>query len=128
MTRMTGQSASGMTCGVRCPNEVDMSVVMDTLRELSVESGHALVAEKRVVMLHQEFVRSIKFWGRLHEVTFFVAYMARSLDLLSNMASGIMLFRKRKLSLLPRAIKGVKDLRRMYGEAYKTKGQLEGEQ
>ena len=118
---------SCMTCGVRCPNQVDMSVVMDTLREMSCERGHALVAEKRVVMLHQEFVRSIKFWGRLHEATFFMAYMARSLDLLSNMASGITLMSKGKIPLLPRAIKGVKGLRRMYGEAYKTKGQLEGE-
>ena len=115
---------SCMTCGVRCPNEVDMSVVMDTLRELSCERGHALAAEKRVVILHQEFVRSIKLWGRLHEASFFMAYMARSLDLLSNMASGITLMSKGKIPLLPGAIKGVKGLRRMYDQAYKTKGQL----
>ena len=118
---------SCMTCAVRCPNEVDMSAVMDTLREMSLEKGLAFAAERRVVMLHQEFVRSIKLWGRLHEATFFMAYMARSLDLLSNMGSGIKLMSRGKIPLLPGAIRGVKELRRMYAEAYKTRGQLEGE-
>lgn len=117
---------SCMTCAVRCPNEVDMSAVMDTLREMSVEDGHALSAEKRLVMLHQEFVRSIKLWGRLHEASFFLTYMARSLDLLSNAVSGVILLMKGKISILPESIREAKDLRRMFGEAYKTKGQLEG--
>jgi heterodisulfide reductase subunit C len=118
---------SCMTCGVRCPNEVDMSAVMDTLREMSLEHGYAIGADKRVVMLHQEFVRSIKFWGRLHEASFFVAYMARSLDILSNMPSGITLISKGKIPIVPRPIKGIKELRKMHARAYKTKAQLEEE-
>jgi heterodisulfide reductase subunit C2 len=101
---------SCMNCGVRCPNEVDMSSVMDTLREMSIEAGYALEAEKRVVMLHQEFVRSVKLWGRLHEATFFMAYMARSLDILGNIPSAIALLRKRKIRILPRRIRGVAEL------------------
>ena len=78
---------SCMTCGVRCPNEVDMSTVMDVLREMSVQEGCSYHSEKQVVMLHEEFVRSIKMWGRLHEATFFMGYMARSFDLFSNLPS-----------------------------------------
>ena len=117
---------SCMTCAVRCPNEVDMSTVMDTLREMSQKEGHALKAEKRVVILHQEFVRSIKLWGRLHEATFFMGYMARSLDLFSNMASGITLMLRGKIPILPRVIKGIKDLRRVHQEACRPKARPEG--
>ncbi len=111
---------SCMTCGVRCPNEVDMSEVMDTLREMSREAGLSYETEKRVVLLHEEFVGSIRRWGRLHEVTFFITYILRSLDLFSNISSGLTLFAKRKLPILPRWIKGVKGYRRIFDNVYDT--------
>lgn len=105
---------SCMTCGVRCPNEVDMSVVMDTLREMSCEEGYSYSVEKNVVMLHEEFLRSIRTWGRLHEVTFFMTYILRSFDILSNVSSGLTLFSKGKLPLKPVRIKGIKEIRTLY--------------
>jgi len=108
---------SCMTCGVRCPNEVDMSEVMDTLREMSREAGLSYEAEKRVVLLHEEFVGSIR---RLHEVTFFITYILRSLDLFSNIPSGLTLFAKGKLPMLPKWIKGVKGYRRIFDKVYDT--------
>jgi len=111
---------SCMTCGVRCPNEVDMSCVMDTLREMSIEEGHSFDAEKRLVMLHQEFVRSTKLWGRLHEASFFILYMARSFDIFSNLPSGIALILKGKLPFVPKMIKGIKEVRSMYKKIFQT--------
>ncbi|MHC4713301.1 MAG: 4Fe-4S dicluster domain-containing protein [Planctomycetota bacterium] len=111
---------SCMTCGARCPNEIDMSAVMDTLREMSIEEGHAYEAERRVVLLHEEFVRSVKMWGRLHEVTFFLPYIARSLDLFSNAISGILLMMRGKLPLIPGQIEGIDQMRSLYDKAYKT--------
>ena len=119
---------SCMTCGARCPNEIDMSAVMDTLREMSIEEGYAYEAERRVVLLHEEFVRSVKMWGRLHEVTFFIPYIVRSLDLFSNAGSGIALMARGKLPLIPKQIKGIDEIRKLYDEAYKTKGQLAGKE
>ncbi len=119
---------SCMTCGVRCPNDVDMSTVMDTLREMSIEAGCALDAEKRVVMLHQEFVRSVRMWGRLHEATFFMAYMARSLDILGNIPSAIALLKKRKIRILPKRIRGVSELANVYRKAYKIGAKPKGEE
>ena len=115
---------SCMTCGVRCPNEIDMSAVMDTLREMSREAGYAYEAERRVVVLHEEFVRNIKMWGRLHEVSFFVPHMVRSLDLFSNLPSGILLMARGKLPFIPKQIKGIEEIWKLYDEAYKTKGEL----
>jgi heterodisulfide reductase subunit C len=115
---------SCMTCGVRCPNEVDISAIMDTLREMAIEAGYAYAAEKKVVQLHEEFVRSIKLWGRLHEVTFYIGYMARSLDILASLPAGLTLLARGKLPFLPKKIKGAKQIKRIYEKAYKTKGQL----
>jgi len=115
---------SCMTCGARCPNEIDMSAVMDTLREMSREAGCSHESERNVVILHEEFVRSIKMWGRLHEVSFFIPYIARSLDLFSNAVSGIQLMARGKLPLIPKQIKGIEEIWKLYDEGYKTKGEL----
>lgn len=106
---------SCMTCGVRCPNEIDMGAVFDALREMAVEAGYSYESEKRIVQLHEEFVRSIKMWGRLHEVTFFVGYMARSLDLSSvSTAPGLLL--RGKLPFIPRQIEGIEEIRKIYAK------------
>ena len=115
---------SCMTCGVRCPNEIDMSEVFDTLREMSIESGLAYESERNVVILHEEFVRNVKMWGRLHESTFFMPYIVRSMDLFSNAISGVQLMLRGKLPMIPGQIRGIDEIRKLYDEAYKTKGQL----
>jgi heterodisulfide reductase subunit C len=108
-------------CGVRCPNNVDMSVVFDTLREMSLESGYAYEVERKIPVIHEEFIRNIKMFGRLHEASFFVAYMIRSLDLFSNLPSGIPLMLRGKLPIMPRQIKGIDELREMVDKTYRTK-------
>lgn len=119
---------SCMTCGARCPNEIDMSAVMDTLREMSIEDNYAHEAERRVVILHEEFVRSVKMWGRLHEVTFFIPYMVRSLDLFSNMGTALALMPRGKFPMMPKQIEGIEEIRQLFDRAYKTKGQLKREE
>lgn len=117
---------SCMTCGVRCPNDISISEIMDTLREMAREEGYAHESERNVVVLHEEFVRNIKMWGRLHEVSFFLPYMARSMDLFGNADSGIKLMLRGKLPLIPKQIRDIQEIRKIYDEAYKTKGELEG--
>ena len=117
---------SCMACGARCPNNIDMGAVFDTLREMSQEAGLAFEAEANVVRLHEEFVRNVKMWGRLHEATFFMPYMARSLDLFGNANSGLALFLRGKLPLIPGQIKGIDEFWKMYDRVNKTKGRLKG--
>ena len=113
---------SCMTCGVRCPNEIDMAVVFDTLREMSIEAGSAYESEKSVVVAHQEWVRSIKMWGRVHEVTFFMAYMARSLDF-SLIASAPALVFRGKTPFIPRQVEEIEQVRKIVDESMgKKKG------
>jgi len=115
---------SCMTCGARCPNDVDMGAVFDTLREMSQEAGYAHEAERTVLVLHEEFVRNVKLWGRLHEVSFFIPHMLRSLDLFSNLPSGLALMARAKLPFVPKQIKNIEEIWKLYREGYKTKGEL----
>ena len=108
---------SCMTCGVRCPNEIDMGAVMDTLRQMSIEEGFSHEAEANVVKIHEEFVRSIKTWGRLHEVSFFMVYMARSLDV-SCVPFGLKVMARGKFPLLPVQIKGSEEVGKIVNESY----------
>lgn len=108
-------------CGVRCPNDIDMGIVFDTLREMSMEAGLAYESEIKIPVIHEEFVRSIAMFGRLHEAIFFVMYMARSLDLFSNLPSGLKLFMRNKLPIFPTQIREITDFRDMFNANYRRK-------
>ena len=101
-----------------------MSGVFDTLREMSREAGWAHAAERTVVILHEEFVRNVKIWGRLHEISFFIPHMLRSLDLFSNLQSGVTLMLKGKLPLVPKRIRGIAEIRKVFKQGHKTRGEM----
>ena len=101
------------TCGTRCPNEIHAGAVIDVLRHMAVEEGVA-VGEKRVFKLHQAFLDNIKWFGRLHELSMLVEYKLLSLDLLSDLDMGIDMFLKGKIEVLPKRIKGIKEVQRLF--------------
>lgn len=121
---------SCMTCGVRCPNDIDISAIIDALKEMSIEAGLAHSKEKRIVVLHEEFVRSVRMWGRLHEVTFYIPLMLRTLtktkipDFISTIRSAVLLLSRFKLPFIPKRNKYMKEIEDIYRKGYKTKGQL----
>ena len=110
---------SCMTCGVRCPNEVDIGAIMDTLREMSIAAGYSYEAEKNVVLLHEEFVRSIKLWGRAHEASMLAVYKLRSMELLTDMGAAAKLILKGKIPFIPKPIRKVKEVRKIYDSILK---------
>lgn len=106
------------TCGTRCPNEVDMGVIMDTLREMAIESG--FVADRNIVLLHQEFVESIRRMGRVHEATMLAFYKLKSRDFMTDLGPGLKLFLKGKIPLFPSRVQGIDEIRNIFEKTYKT--------
>ena len=105
-------------CGTRCPNEIRLAPVMDTLKYMALEAGYSL-PEAKVYALHRSFVNSIKIFGRLHEATMLAEYKLRSRDLFSDLDLGALLFLKGKIPILPERVKDmgqVKELYRMAGQ------------
>jgi heterodisulfide reductase subunit C len=87
---------------------------MDYFKELAVRDGIS-PAQPTVTALHQTFLRNIKRRGRVFEGGLLPAYWFKSGQMVSKLISGgmvrdinqaIKLFRRGRLAVLPRAIKG----------------------
>ncbi len=64
------------TCTARCPNDIDVAVVMDTLRHMAGDEKR--VAEKKVNSFWQSFLMMVRHFGRTYELGVMAAYMART--------------------------------------------------
>ena len=106
------------TCGTRCPNEIDIGVLMDALREMAVEEG-VPAKEKNIHLLHEAFVQSIRRGGRVHEATMLIDYKLRSRDFFTDLIPGMMLFMKGKIPLFPGFIKGREEIKRIFEKCTK---------
>jgi len=102
------------TCGTRCPNEIHAGAVIDALRQIALAEGVA-PAERSVYKLHVAFLDSIRWWGRLHELSMIVQHKLTSGDnLLNNLDMGLDMFRKGKIHLLPKRIEGLDEVKALF--------------
>jgi heterodisulfide reductase subunit C len=108
------------TCGTRCPNEIRLGPVMDTLKYMALEAGYA-PPETTVYALHRAFVNSIKIFGRVHETTMLAEYVLRSKDIfsiiLSNLGVAATLLLKGKIPILPERVKALGQVKELYRRA-----------
>ncbi|MEE8391953.1 MAG: 4Fe-4S dicluster domain-containing protein [Anaerolineae bacterium] len=102
-------------CGTRCPNQIRLAPVMGALRHIALEEGYS--PEPAVYALHRSFLDSIRLWGRVHELSMLMAYKLRSRDLFSDLALGMNLIWKGKLSFLPKRVKGLDKVKKLYKES-----------
>jgi heterodisulfide reductase subunit C2 len=101
------------TCITRCPNEVDIARMMDVLRQMAIESGLG-AKEKNILKFHEAFLANIRLGGRINEPIMMVQYKLKSGDLFSDMAMGIDMFMKGKLSLVAPRTEDMKAVRRIF--------------
>ncbi len=108
------------TCGTRCPNKIDIGVLMDALREMAVEEK-VPAKEKNIHLLHEAFVQSIKRGGRVHEATMLIDYKLRSRDFFTDLGPGMIMFLKGKIPVLPSLIKGRQEIKRIFESCTKER-------
>ena len=94
------------------------SISVDTLREMALEGG--FVSDRNIVLLHQEFVESIRRMGRVHEATMLAFYKLKSRDFMTDLVPGMKLFLKRKIPMLPSRIEGIDEIRDIFEKTYKA--------
>ena len=114
--------ASCETCTTRCPNEIDIAGVMDFLKQ-SVVGEKAKAAESKVLAFHQAFLDDIRKRGRIFEAGLMQNYMLKSgewlqkmkdLTIMDEMRLGWTMYRKGRLNLLPKKIKGKDEIQKMF--------------
>jgi len=101
------------TCATRCPNDIEIAVLMDVLRELALRKG-VKPAEPNIPLFHQCFLGSIEHWGRAYEVGLIAGYKLRSRDFTGDMKLGLKMFSKGKLNLMPHSIKGKAEIKKIF--------------
>ena len=96
------------TCAVRCPNDINITQVMDDLRAKAQAQGVAC-PRPDVLKFHQAFLRDLGRRGRIHEMRMVAEYNLGIGKPLNNVDLGPKMFFKGRLHLLPpKAVKGFK--------------------
>lgn len=80
--------ASCITCTVRCPRDIDLAKVMDTLRIIA-QKEKIPAKIKEVPIFHKVFLKSIKKEGRVNEIKMMSEYNLRRKNYFKNLNSYI---------------------------------------
>jgi heterodisulfide reductase subunit C len=112
--------ASCYTCSVRCPNDIDIAKIMDTLRHIALGSG-IKPAERDIPIFHSIFLDSIKSKGRIHELGLIWQYKSKTRDFMKDAALGWRMFRKGKIKLFPSKFGGGREIKGIFSRHEKGK-------
>jgi len=105
--------ASCQTCSVRCPEEIDIAKMMDSLRKLALEAKTPL-GEENVVKFDEIFIDSIRKRGRVHELELVMKYNLASRQPFKDAHLGPMMLSRRKLSFLGHKIREVGRIKEIF--------------
>ncbi|MEI6765173.1 MAG: 4Fe-4S dicluster domain-containing protein [Bacteroidota bacterium] len=102
------------TCIARCPQEVDIPVMMDYLRSLSIKEGKVNPKAKKILAFHKSFLDSIKLTGKLSEIVLVADYKLRTLALTQDLNNMPGMIAKGKLHFIPERVKGIKAIKNIF--------------
>ncbi len=105
--------ASCQTCSVRCPEEIDIAKIMDSLRKLALEAKIP-VGEEKVVKFDEIFLDSIRKRGRVHELELVMRYNLALRQPFKDAHLGPVMFSRGKLGLLGHRIKEVGKIKEIF--------------
>jgi heterodisulfide reductase subunit C len=105
--------ASCETCVTRCPHDIDILRVMDTLREIALREK-IKGKEVAIPVFHQHFLDSISRFGRPHELSLLLLLKLKTGDFLGDIGLGVKMLLKGKLKPLPHRVKGLKEIRAIF--------------
>jgi heterodisulfide reductase subunit C len=104
------------TCVARCPNEIDILRVMDTLREIALDER--IKGKERIIpAFHRAFLYPIKVLGKQYELGLILYVMLKTRDFFGNLGLGIRMILKRKLPFIPSRTEGAKQVKEIFNKA-----------
>ena len=103
------------TCSCRCPRNVDITHVMETLRIMAKHKG--IITEKDIDKFHNVFLQSVKNHGRVYEVGLIVGRNLTTGKLFRDVQYGVPYLAKHKVHLLPESIKAKNEVQAIFERA-----------
>jgi heterodisulfide reductase subunit C len=113
------------TCATRCPNNIEIVLVMDALREMALKEQRK--GTTKLPLFHSTFLGQVKLFGRVYELGLIGIYTGLSGNLLKlkglmkDAVLGVKMFSRGKLAVFPPGIKGKAEIKRMFEAAEKAK-------
>lgn len=102
-------------CTTRCPNGIEISRVMEALRE---ESPSPPEEAREVVLFHRAFAQEVAKRGRVHELSLMRRYLLQVQpwrkgygELRELVGLGWKMFKRGKISLLPRRVRRMDEVK-----------------
>lgn len=92
--------ASCQTCTTRCPQGLDIALVMETLTQVAHDRGIA-PAVPAVALFHKIFLKDAKLFGRVYELGLMGAMNLLSGKWFEDLGLGVEMLKRSKLSFLP---------------------------
>lgn len=117
--------ASCETCATRCPNNIEIVHVMDTLRQIAIWEGRT--SQTKLPLFHNTFLEGIERNGRVHELSLIIKYTFASGEifhlkkLMKDALLGAKMFAKDKLIILPQKIKGQASVKSIFKKTERKK-------
>lgn len=90
------------TCSLRCPNNIDVASVMETLRHMARKEKQ--VAVPRMDKFWMSFLNTVRAFGRSFEIGTMVLYMLRSMRLTTDVDLAPAALSKGKLGFKPHVV------------------------
>ncbi|MBI4286937.1 MAG: 4Fe-4S dicluster domain-containing protein [Chloroflexi bacterium] len=101
------------TCSARCPLQIDIARVLETLRHKAV-AEHRVPGDRRVATFHRTFLREIQRRGHVYELGLGGAFNLRSWRPFLNAELLPRMVLKGKLPLLPHHVKGKSQIKAIF--------------
>lgn len=115
--------ASCSTCSTRCPCNVEVAHVMETLRIMADKSGTAPAGKaKYVEVMYDALLGTVEKYGRTYEVGLVMQNNLKSGKLLNGADMGLPMFQRGKLQLMPPKLQGAAEVARIFAEVRKLEG------
>lgn len=105
--------ASCEMCATRCPQEVELTRIMEAIRAISVREGRR-APDKNVAIFYKTFINNVRSYGRTYEPMMIARYNIESLNPTKDVKNGLSLIMKRKVGFLPNKPKGMAEIRKIF--------------
>ncbi|MBE3589046.1 MAG: 4Fe-4S dicluster domain-containing protein [Thermoanaerobacteraceae bacterium] len=113
--------ASCVTCTARCPRNIDVAAVMDTLRIMARRRGISAPGRGRnVALFNSNFLGSIRRYGRLFEFATMALFNLKSGQPFKDLETGLTMLRKGKLKLTVHRPRGMEEIHRIFDNVNRT--------
>ena len=113
--------ASCDTCSTRCPREVDIAKVMETLRIMAKEKGY--ISVRKLNLFHELFLKSVETTGRVYEGGLVLGRNILGMQPLKDVYLGPEMFLKGKISPLPHFIEDNGEVKKIFANVRERSGQ-----